>query len=236
VNRLPGLGAIADEAGVMSLGALARQRAVERWATARAPLVAAALRHVGHTAIRARGTVAGSLGHADPAAELPALFVCLDGVATARSERGERTIAAPDLFVGPMTTSLRGDEMIVETRWPLPGPVAGWGLHEVARRHGDFALVGAIAVVSLREGRVDDARISLFGAGPTPSRATAAEKALGGAAPDARVLRDAGRLAAEGLDPHDDVHASAHYRKRVAATLVERALADAVRRATAHGS
>jgi carbon-monoxide dehydrogenase medium subunit len=228
VNRIGGLDGIAADGGELRLGALVRQRALERWAAGRAPLLTAALRHVGHWAIRVRGTVAGSLAHADPAAELPALFVCLDGVAIAKSRDGERAIPASELYVGPLTTSLRADEFVVETRWMLPA--GGWGFHEVARRHGDFAMVGAAAVVDTRDGRIENARIALFGAGPTPIRAVAAETALGGAAAAPRVLRDAARLAAEGLDPQSDLHAPAAYRRAVAVTLAERALADAVAR------
>jgi CO/xanthine dehydrogenase FAD-binding subunit len=233
VNRVAGLDGLTASDGTLRLGALVRQRALERWARTHAPLFAAVLRLVGHVAIRTRGTVAGSVTHADPAAELPALFRLLDGVALARSRRGERTIAARDLFAGPLTTSLRSDEVVVETRWAMPPPHAGWGFHEVARRHGDFALVGAVAVVTVARGRIDGARLALFGAGPTPVRAAAAEKALIGVAPAAGVVADAARLAAETLDPDTDLHATAHYRKRVARTLAERALTDALARAKA---
>ena len=178
INGVAGLDGLTEKNGVLQLGALVRQRQLERWATERVPLLAAALRLVGHTAIRTRGTVAGNVSHADPASELPALFVCLDGSAVAASPRGERTIEASRFYVGPLTTSLAADEIVSETRWPLPPAGAGWGFHEVARRHGDFALVGAAALVTRAGGRIDSARIALFGAGPTPVRARAAEEAL----------------------------------------------------------
>jgi carbon-monoxide dehydrogenase medium subunit len=231
INGIPALDTLSAERGVLRVGALVRQRRFERWATEHLPLVGAALRLVGHAAIRNRGTVAGSLSHADPAAELPALFVCLDGTAVAASLKGERTIAAHDLFQGPLTTSLASDEIVTETRWSLPASGAGWGFHEVARRHGDFALVGVATVVTLQDGRIAAARIALFGAGPTPVRARHAEQALSGGAPTPERMRDAARAAADSLDPQSDIHASAAYRKRVAATLTERALVDAVARA-----
>ena len=231
INRVAGLDRVAEAVGAIRLGAHVRQRTFERWATRRAPLIAAALRLVGHTAIRNRGTVAGSLTHADPAAELPALFVCLDGVAVARRHGGVREVRAADLFVGPLTTSLRSDEFRTETRWPLPPAGAGWGFHEVARRHGDFALVGVAALVQLAAGAIASARIAVFGAGPTAVRAHAAERALVGAVPSPVLIRDAARLAADGLRPDADLHASASYRKSVARTLTERALTDALGRA-----
>jgi len=231
INRVAGLDGLDSSDGVLKLGALVRQRTLERWARAQAPLIAAALRLVGHVPIRTRGTVAGSLGHADPAAELPALFLLLDGVAVVKSQRGERAIDARDLFAGPLTTTLRSDEIIVETRWTLPPAHAGWGFHEVARRHGDFALVGAAAAVTIARGRIDTARVALFGAGPTPVRAAAAESALVGSAPGASVVAGAARAAASALDPDSDLHATGHYRKRVARTLAERALMDACARA-----
>jgi carbon-monoxide dehydrogenase medium subunit len=233
VNRVAALDALSEDGGLLRLGALVRQRRLERWAADRAPLLAAALRLVGHPAIRTRGTVAGSIAHADPAAELPALLLALDGVVVARRRSGQREIRAVDFFQGPLATALEADEMIVETRWRLPSGAAGWGFHEVARRHGDFALAGAVAVVAVHEDRVAEARVAVFGCGPTPLRAEAAEAALRGRRADPSVLAEVGRAAAAPLAPHDDIHASATYRRRVAATLVTRALADAVARAGA---
>ena len=234
INRIPGLDGLHVANGQqLRLGALVRQRTLERWAVDRAPLVAAVLRMVGHVAIRTRGTVAGSVSHADPASELPALLLALDGVAIARRQGGQREIAAPDLFLGPLTTALAGDEIVVETRWSLPAPTDGWGFHEVARRHGDFALAGAIAIVTVAGGRIDRARLALFGAGSTPVRALVAEKALVGAVPHAAAVAEAARAAADAVDPVADIHASAQYRRRVARALADRALTDALARAAA---
>jgi aerobic carbon-monoxide dehydrogenase medium subunit len=231
INRVADLDRLGDVDGILHVGALVRQRTLERWAAERAPLLTAALRSIGHAAIRNRGTVAGSLCHADPASELPALFLCLEGSAVAVSRAGARTIAARELFVGPLTTSLGPEELVTETRWPLPPGHAGWGFHEIAPRHGDFALVGVAALVTLDGGRLTWARIVVFGAGPTPVRPTAAEQALTGARPAPSLLRDAAALAAGALDPMGDVHAPASYRKLVARTLTERALTDALARA-----
>jgi len=231
INRIAALESFREEGGALVMGALVRQRAVERAARPRFPLLAAAMRHVGHEAIRTRGTVAGSLAHADPAAELPALLLCLDGEVRARSARGERTIAARDLFVGALTTSLRADELITEVRLPVPGEATGWGFEEVARRHGDFALAGAVATVALDGARVARASIAVFACGPTPVRAPAAEAALAGHDPSAEAIDAAARAAADGLTPDADLHATAAYRKRVARTLVARALTAAVDRA-----
>ena len=231
INRVDGLDALTGRDGTLSLGALVRQRRLEVWARERCPLLAAALALVGHAAIRNRGTVAGSIVHADPAAELPALLLTLDGVAVARSSRGERTIAAADLFQGPLTTSVAPDELVTETRWSLPRAAEGWGFHEVARRHGDFALAGAVAVVAVRGGRIERARLAVFGAGPTPLRLAGAERALAGQSPAAEIFREIAETACRELPAPGDLHATTEYRRRVAATLLTRALADAARRA-----
>lgn len=231
INRVAGLEGLTEHAGTLGVGALVRQRAVERWARDRAPLLATVLAHVGHDAIRNRGTVAGSVAHADPASELPALLLALDGVAVARSTRGERRIPAAELFRGPLTTSLAPDEIVTETRWSLPAPGEGWGFHEVARRHGDFALVGATTIVAIRGGRLERVRIAVFGAGPTALRMTGAERALDGQSPSPALFADAARAATLDLDAHTDLHATAGYRRSVAATLMARALRDAVARA-----
>jgi carbon-monoxide dehydrogenase medium subunit len=231
INRLPHLDGLASEGGVLRVGALVRQRTLERWASRHLPLLAAGLRLVGHSAIRNRGTVAGSIAHADPASELPALLLCLDGSVVAHSRAAQREIPAAAFFRGPLLTALEGAELVTETRWRLPEPGAGWGLHEVARRHGDFALAGAAAVLSLRAGRIGDGRIALFGVGPSALRAPAAEQRLIGESPTPGLLREAAAAAAASLDPPSDLHAPAAYRRRVAGTLIERALTDALARA-----
>jgi carbon-monoxide dehydrogenase medium subunit len=231
VNRVAGLDGLRQNGATLSVGALVRQRALERWAAERTPLLATALRHVGHAPIRTRGTVAGSIAHADPASELPALLLCLEGGVVARSRRGTRTIAADEFFQGPLVTSLAADELVIETRWTLPPAHAGWGFHEMARRQGDFALVGVAAVLAVRRGVVADARIAIFGAAATPVRAREAERALTGQAATEGAVAEASRLAAAGLEAVSDIHAPAAYRVSVTRTLTARALNDAAGRA-----
>jgi carbon-monoxide dehydrogenase medium subunit len=184
-------------------------------AAAEVPVLAAALRHVGHPAIRSRGTIGGSLAHADPAAELPAVLLALDGEVVARSREGERRIGAEPFFTGPFTTGLRPDELLTEVLLPRQGD-RPFGFAELSRRHGDFALAGA--VVLLRP-----ARLVLFGVGGAPERAPEAERALDEGAPAAEVAE----LATRDLHPVDDVHADGAYRRRVAAALVRRAVEEA---------
>jgi carbon-monoxide dehydrogenase medium subunit len=231
VNRVGGLDQITHQGASVSVGALVRQRALERWAGERAPLLRTALGHVGHAPIRTRGTVAGSIAHADPASELPALLLCLDGAVVARSRRGTRTIAAGDFFQGPLMTALAADELVTETRWTLPPAHAGWGFREMARRHGDFALVGVAVVLTVARGAVAEARIAIFGAAATPVRARAAERALAGQPATDAVLAEAARVATADLETVADIHAPAVYRASVARTLTARALADAAARA-----
>jgi carbon-monoxide dehydrogenase medium subunit len=188
--------------------------------------------HIGHSAIRNRGTVAGSVAHADPAAELPALLLVLDGVVVARSSRGERLIPGSEFFQGPLTTGLGVDEIVTETRFMLPPSTDGWGFHEVARRQGDFALVGAVALVGLRAGRLERVRVALFGAGPTALRMAAVERALIGEPAAVAAFREVAEDATRAVDAAADLHATAGYRRAVAATLMARALADAAGRAT----
>ena len=178
-------------------------------------MLAAALRHVGHPATRSRGTIGGSLAHADPAAELPAVLLALDGEVVARSRRGERTIGAEALFTGPFATALRPEELLTEVVLPRQDS-RPFGFAELSRRHGDFALAGAIVLLR-------PARLVLFGLGGAPERAPEAERGLDEDAPVAEVAD----LATRGLDPVDDVHADSAYRRRVAAVLVRRAVEEA---------
>jgi carbon-monoxide dehydrogenase medium subunit len=231
INPAGELEYVRETDGTLAVGALVRQRHFERWAVARLPLAAEALRSVGHPAIRNRGTVAGSVAHGDPASELPALLLCLDGAVVARRRDGERLVPGADLYLGPLFTSLAADELVTEVRFTLPPPGAGWGFAEVARRHGDFALAGAMALLWRSDGgRVAGARLALFGVGSTPVRGTAAEAVLIGRDPTPAVLGEAARAAAGALSPDGDLHATADYRRRVAAVLAERVLRAALER------
>jgi aerobic carbon-monoxide dehydrogenase medium subunit len=215
VNRVPDLDRVELDASVR-IGALARQADVlASPAAAAVPVLAAALRHVGHPATRSRGTIGGSLAHADPAAELPAVLLALDGEVVARSRRGERTIGAEALFTGPFTTALQPDELLTEVVLPREDS-RPFGFAELSRRQGDFALAGAIVLFR-------PARIVLFGLGGAPERALEAERALDEGAPPAEVAD----VATRDLTPVADVHADGAYRRRVAAVLVRRAVEQA---------
>ena len=229
INRIPGLDYITPSPAVLRVGTLCRQRAAERSpeVAAQCPLLRDALRLVGHTQIRNRGTVGGSIAHADPAAELTAVLAALGGEITAQGPKRARVITASDLFVTYLTTSLASDELLTEVRFPALPPGAGWSWMEIARRHGDFALVGVGAVLALRAGVIAEARIALTGVGPTPVRAQDAERVLAGRVPSEGVWEEAGAVVRASLEPDGDIHASPEYRKHVAAVLTRRALHEA---------
>lgn len=229
LNRIGGLNYIREDDGVVAIGAMTRQRTVERSPIVREklPLLWEAIRYVGHPQIRNRGTVGGSLAHADPSAELPAVAVAAEATLVTRSPRGERTFHAPDFFVSYLATALEPDELLTEIRMPVHGHERTAFL-EVARRHGDFALVGVAAIVTMRDGRCQDVRLSFTGVGPIPIRIPEAEAALTGRTPTNSLLAEISTIVSERLDPDSDIHASAEYRKRVGGTLAARALAAAV--------
>jgi carbon-monoxide dehydrogenase medium subunit len=216
VNPIRGLDRVGID-GVARIGALVRQAdALASPELSEAlPLVAAALRHVGHATTRSRGTTGGAIAHADPAGELPAVLLALDGEVTAAGPRGVRTIAAADLFLGPFTTALAADELLTEAVFPRHD-ARRFGFAELSRRHGDFALAGAAVLL-------DPARVVLFGLGSEPARAETAERALDEGAEAA----EAAELATRGLEAVSDVHADAAYRLRVARVLVRRAVEEA---------
>ena len=231
INRCADLVGLTESDGALTVGALVRQRALERWAQGRSPLLYEMLASVAHAPIRNRGTVVGNLVHADPASELPALLLCLDGVVTTRGSKGERVIPADKLYLAPLTTSLDAAELATSARFTLPPDGAGWGFVEVARRHGDFALVGCVAVLALDgAGAVSHARLGFFGVGGTPVRSASAEALLVGREPTEARCAEAARAAAAALSPDGDLHATAAYRKQVAAVLAERVLGAAVGR------
>lgn len=238
LNRIPELVYIRQEDGRLAIGAMTRQFEAERSDEVgrHAPLLREALKLVGHPTIRHRGTVGGSLAHADPAAELPAAAVALGAELVTRGPGGSRTVPAAEFFVGPFTTVLAPDELLTEVRIPAMSPGAGYAFLELSRRHGDFAIAGVAALVGLGpDGRIERAALVLCGVGPTPVRARQAEAALLGASPTEDRFREAGELAARETDPTSDIHASADYRRRVAAVLVRRALSTATERARKGG-
>ncbi|MGD9530819.1 FAD binding domain-containing protein [Pseudonocardia sp.] len=237
LNFVDGLGGIDAGSGTLTIGATARQHEVERSpvVASAAPLVAAALAHVGHPQIRNRGTVVGSICHADPAAEMPAVLTTLGGHVTAQSTAGTRTIDAGSFFDSYLTTALAPNEIATSVTFHTPNGSSGWSFEEVARRHGDFAIIGVVALLTVSDGVVSDARLTVFGGGATPVRITAAEQLLVGTATgdvdDALLARAAGATS-ETLRPSDDIHASADYRRHVAGVLVTRGIRTSLDRAS----
>lgn len=241
VNRAGDLSGTDTTAGEVRVGAMVRQAALAGGTDVggAVPLLPAATRHIGHFQIRNRGTLGGSLAHADPAAEYPAVALALDARMSLRSSRGARTVPAAEFFVSTFVTSAEPDELLESVTFPVWGPGSGFALAEAARRVGDFAIAGAAAGVQAEgSGNVVRAAVALFGMDSTPVRAGTAESALVGRAVaelggGGLALTDVGRLAVEDLDPPSDIHASSAYRRAVGAAMVERAVADALRAATA---
>jgi aerobic carbon-monoxide dehydrogenase medium subunit len=233
VNAISELAYITDGSG-LEIGSMVRHSAAERSAAvvAGAPIVAAALGFVGHGAIRNRGTIGGSVAHADPAAELPAVLTALGGEVVARSTRGIRTIGADAFIQGFLTTSLQPDELVTAIRLPAWPASTGWAFNEFSRRNGDFAIVGVATTIGLApDGRVSDARLVFSGVGSTPVRAVGAEQSLIGETPSQPLWADAGSHAASELDPPADLHGSPAYRRQLAKVLATRSLQQAYERA-----
>ena len=239
INGLSELSGVSVSDGWVAVGAMTREYVAEESETVAEtlPLLAAALPLIGHEAIRSRGTIGGSLAHADPAAELPAVARALGAEFVVRSQSGERVIPAAEWFEGYLATARRPDEILVEVRFPAAGPGTGASFQEVARRHGDFAMVGLAASLTLADGAVSDARLAFSGIADVPVRAAEAEAFLVGQEPSAQLFEEAARRATADIDPPADLHGSAEYRKKVAAALVRRGLraaADSARQTNAY--
>ena len=230
INGVAELSGVSTTDGWVTIGATTREYVAEESATIAesVPLLAAALPLIGHEAIRSRGTVGGSLAHADPAAELPAVARALNAEFVVRGPSGERVVPAAEWFEGYLTTSRGPDELLTEVRFLAARPGTGTSFQEVARRHGDFAMVGLATSVTLNAGTITDARLAFAGVSDVPARATAAEELLEGERPGAELFDEAARVAAADIDPPSDLHGSAEYRKKVAAALVRRGLREAV--------
>jgi aerobic carbon-monoxide dehydrogenase medium subunit len=226
INGLDELSGVSSDDGWLTIGAMTREYVAEeseRVAEA-VPLLAAALPFIGHEAIRSRGTVGGSLAHADPAGELPAVARALDAEFVVRGPSGTRVIPAEEWFEGFLTTSRQPDELLEQVRFPTAGPGTGVSFQEVARRHGDFAIVGLAASMTLSDGVISEARLALAGFSDVPVRATAAEDLLAGERPSTGLFDEAARLVTDDADPPADLQGSSEYRKTVAAALVRRGL------------
>jgi aerobic carbon-monoxide dehydrogenase medium subunit len=217
----------------LRLGAMTRQRAVERSAVVAdaAPLLAETMPYIAHAAIRNRGTIGGSLAHADPAAELPAVMLALGARFVVRSSHASRTVDADDFFIGLFATAAEPGELLTEIVIPQRLARTGFAFQEVSRRHGDFALVGAAASVTLDEtGKCAAARVALLSVGDRPVLAQRAAAGLIGQAPSIEAIRAAADAAASDIDPPSDIHASAGYRRHLAGVLTKRVLTAAFNR------
>ena len=230
INRIEGLSGVSVADGTVTVGSLTRQRDLERSEVIRGsfPMMTTAIRHIGHFQIRNRGTIGGSLAHADPAAELPALCTALDAEFVVADSNGTQAMAAADFAIAPLITSLAPEQLLTEIRLPTLGDGWRWGFREVSRREGDFALVGSVAMLRIDGGGVcQEARITMFAVGDGPARMPAAEQALVGRVVDDAARREAAALVSEAVNPGSDIHASAEYRKEVSAVMARRALEDA---------
>ena len=232
INRISGLDGIAATAdGGLAIGALARQRAVEKSPLVRErnPLLVAAMPLIGHFQIRNRGTIGGSIVHGDPAAELPALSLLLNCEFLLARKDGARVISASDFFLGYLTTAIEPGELLTEIRLPKWRAGTAWAIDEIARRKGDFALVGALVRAEMNGGGIlQDVAIVMFGVGGKPQRIESAEAILKGRLIEQGVLRALSRAIADELTPDSDIHASAEYRKEVGGVLARRVLESAL--------
>ena len=235
INPIPGLAYVEDTGGAVRIGALTRHHTLETSSVVKAhlPVLAAAMRHVAHLAIRNRGTLGGSLSHADPAAELPMLALLLDARIGVRSRRGRRVVAARDFFVGALSTALGEDEILTDVELAKPPAGAGWAFEEVARRTGDFALAAVGVTISARDGKAAEVRIAMMGVGETPLRAPAAEAVLAGTTIGAAAVAEAAAAVEAAARPMADLHASLDYRRFLVGALARRAIGTAWRRAEA---
>ena len=233
INRIPDLAYVRDDGDEVRIGPLTRHHTLETSdvVAAQFPVLHEAMGYVAHLAIRNRGTIGGSLSHADPAAELPMMSLLLDARFEVQSLSGRRTIEASEFFLGALTTALEDGEMLVEVRLPKLRKGTGWAFEEVARRSGDFALASVAVTLNNAGGKISDVRIGMMGVGETPMRATEAERLLAGQHYSAAVVAAAVEAIRAAVEPNTDLHASSAYRRHLVGILAQRAIAKAWDRA-----
>ena len=233
INRIPDLAYVREDGGVIRIGALTRHHRLETSPVIARhfPVLTEAMAHVAHLAIRNRGTIGGSLSHADPAAELPMMALLLDAELRVVSASGARAVAARDFFRDALSVDLAEDEIVTEVVLPKLPPNTGWGFAEVARRSGDFALAAVAVTLTLSDGKIAQARIAMTGVAPTARRVTEAEMLLIGQRLDDGVDSDVIEVVRAATEPPTDLHASAEYRRHLVGVLAGRALAAAWGRA-----
>jgi CO/xanthine dehydrogenase FAD-binding subunit len=233
INEIEALAGIRPSGGATRVGSLTRYRALQRDTsfTRLFPLIGEALPHIAHPQIRNRGTIGGNLSHADPASELPAIALALRGRLRVQAAKQERWIEAPEFFAGALTTDLRPDEMLVEVELPLPKPRTGSCFMEIARRRGDYAIVGVAATITLGErDECTTIRLAFCGVGETPVDASPAADALIGHVLTEAAVRDVAASVQTMIDPGGNVHATADYQRHISGVLTERALQTAYQR------
>jgi carbon-monoxide dehydrogenase medium subunit/6-hydroxypseudooxynicotine dehydrogenase subunit alpha len=233
LRRIGGLAYVRRADGVLRIGAMTTQAVLEcsPLVAANWPMLTGAVRFVAHAQIRNRGTVGGSVAHADPAAELPVAFAALDASVLARSRTGERRIGWRDFFITHLTTALEPDELLLEIEVPAVPPETGWAFTEYARRHGDFALGGAVSLLTFEDGVCSRARLALLAAADTPVRPEDAERMLEGNHITDELAAEAARAAVADINPTGDIHGSSEYRKQLIEGMVRRAIEQATVRA-----
>jgi len=233
INAIQELDYIQPTDDGIAIGALARQRRLEDdpLIKERVPVLSSAAQWISHPQIRNRGTIVGSIAHGDPSAELPAAALALEATLTIKSLKGTRTLPATGFYLGYYMTNLEPDELVAEVSFPALAPATGWSVQEVSRRHGDFALAGVVALLTLDGPRIRTARLAYYGLGSAPLRADEVESALADQAPSAELFERAALLGSAALSPDDDIHASADYRRALAAEVTRRALREAAERA-----
>ncbi len=229
VNRLSVLSGIRRENGTLRIGAMTRHREIEnsRDAAETEPMIPRAAREIGHLAIRNRGTIGGSIVHADPSAEWPLLAVTLDAQLQLRSASRARTVAARNFFAGPFTTVAEADEILTGVDFPIASRQSGFGFQELCRRPGDFAIVAVACRVYMNGGKCAGGTLAVGGADASPRHITEVEQIIAGSRGEDGVLREAAAAAAGAVDPSSDLHGSAEYRRKIVAVLTRRALREA---------
>lgn len=230
INGLKDLSEIEVADGRLLLGAMARQTEIEHSPEVerQLPILTEAIRYVAHPAIRNRGTIGGSIVHADPAAELPVVALALDAEVHLKSKTGNRSLKMDEFYLGYLTTSISPDELLIKVSFAIPPAGTGWSFIEYARRHGDFAIVAVAILLTLDgAGKTSFVRIALGGVGPAPTRSQAGEQLLMGKIPSEALFREVAAAAAAEIDPENDIHASASYRRQLSEVYVRRALESA---------
>ncbi len=234
LGRLKGLNYIREEQGMIAIGALTTHADIEHSSLlhAKCPLLAETAAEIGDVQVRNRGTIGGSLAHADPAADYPAAILALDAIMALQSTTGSRTVPATEFFVDMLTTQLRPGEILTEVRVPVIGKGTGAAYCKLSQPASGFAVVGVAARVTLSKGKLAQVFVGVTGVGPKSYRAASVENSLRGKKVSEKAVADAARHAAHGVDPLSDLHASAEYRREMAAVFTRRALAQAIARAS----